>query len=176
MNWLDIVLAALLLATTVWGIVKGLIKQVIGIAAVVAGLVLAALNYREAAGVFHKFIADRAIGNFLAFILIFAAVLIAGALLGWLLTKAMRGPLAAVNRLTGAVFGLIKGVLIGGVIVFALLVFDVSRPTLERSRLAPFCFGATRAAVHLIPKDLKEKFDSSYKEIRDSGGKHGQKI
>lgn len=176
MNWLDVVLTVILMVTTVWGVVKGLVKQIIGIAAVVVGLVLASLNYREAAGIFHKFLENRALGNFLAFILIFVAVLVAGALLGYLITKAMRGPLAVANRLTGAVFGLIKGVLIGGVIVFALLVFEVSRPTLETSRLAPFCFGATRAAVHLIPRDLKEKFDSSYKEIRESGGKHGQKI
>lgn len=176
MNGLDVVLGVLLLATTIWGIVRGLVKQVIGITAVVAGLILASFNYREVAGIFHKFIENELLGNFLGFIVIFIGVLVAGGLLAWLLTKAMKGPLALVNRLFGGAFGLLKGVLICGVVVFALIVFEIARPALESSRLAPLCFGVTRAAVNLIPRDLKDKFESSYKEIRESRGKNGQKI
>ncbi|MBM3306102.1 MAG: CvpA family protein [Candidatus Aminicenantes bacterium] len=176
MSWLDVVLGVLLLVTLVWGIVKGLVKQVIGVAAVVVGLVLAAFNYRRAAGMFRKLMDNETLANFLGFILIFAAVLAAGALLGYLMTKAMVGPLALGNRLLGGAFGLLKGVLVCGVVIFALLAFDIERPALESSRLAPLCFGVTRAAVNLIPRDLKDMFDSSYKEIKERGGRHGQKI
>jgi membrane protein required for colicin V production len=175
-NWLDVVLAVIVLATTVWGVVRGLVRQVIGIATVIAGLILAGLYYRGAAGFFHAFLENKLLGNFLGFILVFAAVLAAGGFLGYLMTKAMKGPLAFVNRLFGGAFGLLKGVLVCGIVVFAMLVFDLARPDLESSRLAPICFGVTRAAVNLVPRDLKEKFDSSYKEIRESGGKHGKKI
>jgi membrane protein required for colicin V production len=176
MNWLDVLLGIILLATVVWGIVRGLVRQVIGLVAVVAGLILAAFNYRGAAAIFHRFIDNELLGNFLGFLLIFVAVLAAGGLVGWLLTKAMKGPLNLVNRLFGGAFGLLKGVLVCGILVFALLAFDIERPALESSKLAPLCFGVTRAAVNLIPKDLKDKFDSSYKEITERGGKHGQEI
>jgi membrane protein required for colicin V production len=176
MSWLDVVLGLLLLATAVWGIVRGFARQVVGLVAVVAGLVLAAFNYRSAAAVFRRFMDNDVLANFLGFVAIFVAVLAAGGLVGWLLTKAMKGPLNLANRLFGGAFGLLKGVLICGILVFALLAFDVERPAIERSRLAPLCFGITRAAVNLIPEDLKKKFDSSYKEITERGGKDGQKI
>ena len=170
MNWLDVVLGVLLLATTVWGIVRGLVRQVVGLVAVVAGLVLAAFNYRTAAAVFDRFMDNEVLANFLGFVAVFVAVLAAGGLVGWLLTKAMKGPLDLANRLFGGAFGMLKGVLICGILVFALLAFDVERRAIEGSRLAPLCFGITRAAVNLIPQDLKEKFDSSYKEITERGG------
>jgi membrane protein required for colicin V production len=176
MNWLDIVFLAILLTAMIVGIVKGLVRQVIGLAAVVLGLVLAALYYGGPAAVIGKVVHSVLLSNFLGFLLIFFCVLVVGALLGFLISKAMKGPLAAVNRLFGGLFGLLKAVLICGILVFALTVFDVARPALQTSRLAPFCLGVTRAAVSLIPQDLKNKFDRSYREIRKSGGKDGEKI
>ena len=176
MNWLDLVLLAVVVVTAVLGIVKGLVKQVIGLAAVVAGLVLASLYYEEAAAVFGTFVESRLLGHFLGFVLIFAVVLVAGALVGYLVHKAMVGPLALVNRLLGGVFGFVKAVLICGILVFAMVSFEVAKPAVEASVLAPACLGVTRAIVNMIPQDLRAKFNSSYREIRESGGKHGQKI
>ncbi len=176
MNWLDIVLLVILILTAIIGIFKGLVKQVIGLVAVIAGLVLASLYYEGAAGIFETFIKNRLLGNFLGFLLIFVIVLIAGGILGHLITKAMKGPLAIVNRLFGGIFGAVKGVLICGILVFALFTFRVAKPVLETSVLAPVCLGVTRAAINLIPADLRARFNTSYKEIRESGEKHGQKI
>ncbi len=176
MNWLDIILIVIMVLTAIVGIFKGLVKQFIGLVAVIAGLVLASLYYEGAAGIFETFVKNQLLSNFLGFLLIFVAVLIAGGILGHLITKAMKGPLAIVNRLFGGVFGAIKGVLICGILVFALFTFQVAKPALETSVLAPVCLGVTRAAINMIPQDLRAKFNSSYKQIRDSGGKHGQKI
>lgn len=176
MNWLDWVLLAIIVVTAVVGIVKGFVRQAIGLVAVVTGLVLAVVYYEQTAGVFETFVKNRLLSNFLGFLLIFFIVLIAGAILGHLITKAMKGPLAFANRLFGAVFGLIKAVLICGILVFALFTFQVAKPALETSVFAPVCLGVTRAAINMIPQDLRTKFNSSYKEIRESGGKHGQKI
>jgi membrane protein required for colicin V production len=176
MNWLDIILIVIMVLAAIMGIFKGLVKQVIGLVAVVAGLVLACLYYTGASGLFETFIKNQLLDNFLGFLLIFVAVLIAGGILGHLITKVMKGPLALVNRLFGGVFGAIKGVLICGILVFALFTFQVAKPALETSVLAPFCLGITRAAINMIPQDLRAKFNSSYKQIRDSGGKNGQKI
>jgi membrane protein required for colicin V production len=176
MNWLDWVLLAVIVVTAVVGIVKGFVRQAIGLVAVVTGLVLAVVYYEQTAGVFETFVKNRLLSNFLGFLLIFFIVLIAGAILGHLITKAMKGPLAFANRLFGAVFGLIKAVLICGILVFALVSFEVAKPALETSVLAPPCLGVTRAVINLVPRDLRARFNDSYKRIRDSGGKHGQKI
>jgi len=176
MNWLDIVLIVAIIATTVWGIVKGFIRQLLGIVAVVAGLVLAALYYRGVSDVLGTVIRNPLVANFLGFMVIFIATLVAGGLLGHLLTKVMKGPLALANHALGGVFGFIKAVLICGIVVFALLVFDLAQDTLRQSWVARTTFDVTKAVVNLIPQDLRAKFNSSYEEIRKSGGSRGQKI
>jgi membrane protein required for colicin V production len=176
MNWLDYVLLSIIIVTAIVGIFKGFVRQVIGLVAVVAGLVLAVLYYQQTAGMFMRFVKNQLVSNFLGFLLIFVVVLIAGAILGHLFTKAMVGPLAFANRIFGAVFGIVKAVLICGILVFALVSFEVAKPALETSVLAPACLGITRAVVNLVPKDLRARFNESYKRIRESGGKHGQEI
>jgi len=176
LNALDIILIAILLVTLILGLIKGLVRQIIGIIAVVAGLILAANYYPLIFPLFKGFISSVLVSNFLAFLLIFGAVLLAGWLIGLLTSKLMKGPLAFMNHLWGGVIGLIKGILICGVLVFALLVFEVQKNALAGSRLAPFCLQAARATVNIIPRDLKAKFKASYEEMREGGGRHGQKI
>jgi membrane protein required for colicin V production len=176
MNWLDYVLLAIIVVTAIVGIFKGFVRQVIGLVAVIAGLIMACLYYEQTAGVFMTFVKNELVSNFLGFLLIFVVVLIAGAILGHLFTKAMKGPLAFANRLFGAIFGVIKAVLICGILVFALVSFEIAKPAIETSALAPACLGVTRAVVNTIPKDLRARFNESYKRIRESGGKNGQKI
>jgi membrane protein required for colicin V production len=176
MNWLDFVFLVILLGAVIAGIVRGLVRQVIGLAAVIIGLVLASLYYGGPAEIIGKIVHNRLLSHFLGFLLIFFCVLAAGGILGFLISKIMKGPLALANRLLGGVFGLLEALLVCGVLVFALTVFDVARPALETSRLAPVCVGITRAAVHLIPQDLRDRFNRSYQEIRRSGGSHGEKI
>jgi membrane protein required for colicin V production len=176
MTWLDIILLTIMILTAIVGIFKGFVKQVIGLIAVVAGLILACVYYEQTAGIFERFVKNRLLSNFLGFLLLFVVVLIAGAILGHLFTKVMKGPLALANRLFGAIFGFVKAVLICGIIVFALVSFEIAKPALETSVLAPACLGVTRAVINLIPQDLRTKFNESYKRIRESGGKHGQEI
>jgi membrane protein required for colicin V production len=176
MNWLDYILLAIIVVTAVVGIVKGFVRQVIGLVAVIVGLVLAVVYYEQTAYVFMTFVKSRLVSNFLGFLLIFVVVLVAGSILGHLLTKAMVGPLAFANRLFGGIFGLVKAVLICGILVFALVSFEMAKPAVETSLLAPACLGITRAVVDLVPKDLRTRFNESYKRIRESGGKHGQAI
>jgi membrane protein required for colicin V production len=176
LNSLDIILIVILLVTLVLGLIKGLVRQIIGIIAVVAGLILAANYYPRLSPLFQRFLSSVLVANFLGFLLIFGSVLLAGWLLGLLFSKLMKGPLAFINHVLGGVLGLVKGVLICGVLVFALLIFEVRKDALAGSRLAPFCFQVTRVIVNLIPRDLKAKFKTSYEEMRGRGGSHEQKI
>ena len=176
MNWLDIVFLVVLGLTLVIGLIKGLVKQAIGLAAVVIGFLLASLYYLHAAWFLRKLISSEIAANLIGFLLIFFVVVALGTLLSFLLSKLMKGPLAFINRVLGGLFGLIKGVLICGVIVFAFLVFDFEREALNHSALAPYCFQITKGIVALIPQSLKEKFKTSYQEFRSDEAKNGQKI
>ncbi len=175
-NGLDIVVIIILLVTLVLGLVKGLVRQVIGVAAVIAGLILAARYYPQVAGVFGRAFASGKWASIIAFAVIFVVVLLVGGLVAFLVCKLLCGPLKFADHLFGGVLGLVQGVLISGVIVFALLAFPVNKPLLTESRLAPYCYWLTKAMVQIIPQDLKNKFNDTYKEIVEGKKPHGQEI
>jgi uncharacterized membrane protein required for colicin V production len=88
----------------------------------------------------------------------------------------VRGPLKLLDKVLGGALGLLKGIFICGVIVFALLVFPIDKRALKESLVSPVCLKLTRTIVSLIPKELKEKFKEAYKEITKRVGKDGRKI
>jgi membrane protein required for colicin V production len=177
-GWVDIVLAVVLIGMLVAGLIKGLVKEVIGLAAVLLGFILAAHAYLRVAGFLQKYIHEPVAAKFLGFLLVFFVVLIIGSLAAALLSKLMLGPLKFINHLLGGVFGLIEGILICGVFIFALLVFPINKQALADSRLAPYCYGLTKVLVNLIPQDLKDQFKEAYENIKREVKevKNGQKI
>jgi membrane protein required for colicin V production len=170
-NWVDLVLLVILAITVLFGILKGFVRQIFGILAVITGLILAVNYYPQASNFFSQWINSRTLTHFIGFIAIFVAVLCLGGVLSYLFSKAIKGPLKYVNQVLGGGLGLMKGMLICGVIVFAMLVFPFNKGALEQSVLAPYCIQVTRAVIYLIPEELKTKFNGAYKDIVKKRGK-----
>ena len=175
-NWLDIVLFAVICVTLVIGIIKGLVRQVIGLLAVISGLILALIYYPYIAYLFGRVISSQVISHFLGFISIFLAVLCLGGIISWMVSKVIKGPLKFMNHVLGGGLGLIKGILICGVLTFALLVFPVNVKALQNSLLAPYCLKLTKVAVGLIPQELKEGFKEAYDDIMENRGKNAERV
>jgi membrane protein required for colicin V production len=175
-NWLDIILLIILLVGFLLGLIKGFVRQIVGIAAVVVGLILAAVYYQYFSRLLFRAFVSEQWSHLVAFLIIFLAVLAVGWLIGFLLAKLMVGPLKFFDRLLGGALGICKGVLICGVIVMAMLIFPVNKQALMRSSVAPYCYWLTKAMIQIIPKELKEKFKETYKEIIESTRQHGEKV
>lgn len=175
-NWLDIVLFVVICVTLVIGIIKGLVRQVIGLLAVIVGLILALVYYPYIAYLFGRVISSQVLSHFLGFISIFFAILCLGGVMSWLVSKLIKGPLKFMNHLLGGGLGFIKGVLICGVLVFALLVFPINVKALENSFLAPYCLKMTKVIVGLIPQELKESFKEAYEDIMGKRGKNAERV
>lgn len=175
-SWLDIILFGIIAIAFILGIAKGLIKQIIGISAVIIGLILAVTYYAHVSDLFSPLVSSTALSQFLGFLAIFLAVLCLGGLISAMLSKLMKGPFKFLNHVVGGGFGLLKGILICGVILFGMLVFPINTKALTNSQLAPFCLNVTRAAFYLVPQDLKEKFSEAYKDIIKKQGKHERKV
>jgi len=158
------------------GIIKGLAKQIIGLLAVIIGLILAVHYYNSAADLLIKVINNRMISNLLAFLGIFFVVVSVGAVISWSLSKIIKGPLKFVNHILGAALGILKGILICGVIVFALLIFPVNKKMLKESELAAYCAQMTKAVYYLIPRDLREEFYDAYDDIIRNRGEDEERI
>lgn len=176
LNWLDIVLFIIIVGSLVLGIIKGLMRQVIGLAAVLLGLVLALVYYPYVSQLYLQWIESQVLSHFLGFITIFIAVLCLGWLISWLISKIIKGPIKFINHVLGGGLGLLKGILICGILVFALLVFPVSVQALRNSFLAPYCLGMTKLVAKVIPQELKDTFKETYEVIMGGRPKNAKRV
>ncbi len=176
MNWIDVILISVLALTSILGVIKGLVKQVFGLLAGIIGLILALGFYSQVSWIYLRFVSNEVLANFLGFLTIFLVVLCLGWVSSYCLSKFIKGPLKLLNNILGGGLGFLKGILICGVVVFALLVFPISKKALKESVLSPVCLQMTRAMISLIPQELKEKFKEAYQEITRRVEKDGKKI
>ena len=171
-NWLDIVLLVILAITLILGCIKGLVRQLVGILAVIIGMIVALTFYHSVGTFYRPLVSNDSIAHFLGFLSVFFIFLLLGWLVSRMFSKAMKGPFKFLNHVLGGFFGLLKGTLICGIIVFALLVFAVNTKALEGSMIAPPCLKMTMAVVDLVPQDLKDKFRDAYQGLIGRRGKN----
>jgi membrane protein required for colicin V production len=66
--------------------------------------------------------------------------------------------LSLIDRLLGALLGLVKGSLFVAIILMGMTAFAPSSSWLEGSELAPYFLVVGRAAIWLAPSELRAKF------------------
>ena len=165
-NWLDWILASIAVVSLLAGARKGLARELIGLAAFAAGLVLAAGEYQLVAGWLAGLIRSRQLALGVAFLSLFCGTLIAGALISALVRRLVRGAgIEGVDRLLGAVFGLVRGVLVDAAVLMALVAFSIKPAAVQASRLSPYVVVGSRAIARLMPADMQARFRSGFEEL-----------
>lgn len=165
MNWLDIVLGLIFAASIAAGVSRGFTRTVLGLVAFVFGLLLACWFYGTAGSMFLDYVSHRMIANFLGFVTVYALVGIVAALAGWLLVKFYKTVgLNWLDRLLGGGIGLVRGFIIGTVLVMALMGFTRTPPpeSVVNSRLAPYMVDGARVISWIAPRELRDVVGQSY--------------
>jgi membrane protein required for colicin V production len=122
--------------------------------------VLSFLFYYEVGGIYMSGLKNRDVSNFAGFITIFVLVLIVGAVVTYFVKKIFTiGPLKAIDMILGGLFGLLRGILIASIIVFALIVFPVNDNLILKSQLSPYVLKSIEVFVHFLPAKYKEKIE-----------------
>ena len=117
MNWLDIVIAVVLIIPIFTGLKQGLIKAALSLAGLIVGVILAGNFYQQLGGVLG-FISNEDIANVVAYILILAVVMIIAIVVATLLKFTAKAVLLGwVDHLGGAVFGLLMGAIFMGALL-----------------------------------------------------------
>jgi membrane protein required for colicin V production len=137
MNIIDILLGALLLFGLVRGLTKGLFVEVASLVALIAGI-YGAIHFSDFAAEFlmeHVDWSERII-NLTAFAITFVIIVLAISLAGKALTKlADFAALGFLNKLLGAVFGVLKIGLILSVVLMIFSKMNRNIPFLEEEDL-----------------------------------------
>ena len=169
MNWLDIVLALILILSVAAGIRRGFARVGVGLAATVIGLIFGIWFYGSAGAFLLPYVSYRGLANLIGFLAIFFGILLIGSLVGWVLAKLLKwAGLGWLDRVLGGAFGLLRGVLIGIGLVLALLAFAAKPPppSVVESRLAPYMIDAARVLAVIAPRELRDGFEASYERAK----------
>jgi len=168
-NWLDWTLVTILVVSVFGGLVRGFARVAIGLVAAILGILAGLWFYGIVAYYLVPYLRTRALANFVGFLVIFVLCLVAGALLGRLVAVLLRwSGLGWMDRLLGAGFGAVRGLIIGAAAVLALAAFPGNGPpkAVRDSRVAPHLLGAARVCARLAPRELRQGFDKSYAQLQ----------
>jgi membrane protein required for colicin V production len=171
LNWLDIVLLLIFCLSVASGFAKGFAKLLVGLAAAILGFLCGLWFYGAAGAYLLPYVSHKGVANFLGFLLIFFAIVLAGAVVGKLLGTLLKWVgLSWIDRLLGGVFGLVRGLVFAIAIVLALMAFSPKPPpaSVVRSRIAPYVIGAANICSYMAPKEVREGVRQSYEKIRQA--------
>ncbi len=164
---LDWLVFAILVYSIVMSAMRGFVREVLGLATVVAGVLLAAWFYRDVGTIFLSIIRTEDLALFFGFFLLFGATLLVGFTLIWLTYKFFEfAHIEWFDRLLGGAFGFVRGWLIGVVIFLGLTSFEVQSEAVRNSELSPYFLPGSRVVAVVTPFELKAKFLIGYEEIQ----------
>jgi len=178
-NWLDCILAAIVVASIVAAIMKGFVQELIALASVVVGLVVAAVGYNRAAIWFEDLTKSHEIALGLGFLVLFVGTLLLGALVGVAARKLIKSAgIEWFDRFLGGIFGLVRGVLVDAILLMAMLAFAIKPDAVRQSALAPYVTTGTRVVALVMPENLRAQFQAGFDKFREAlipGGKGSEK-
>jgi membrane protein required for colicin V production len=139
MNWVDYVFIVIVVFSLLLGLWRGLVQEAISLAALIAAFVVTGLLADDVARWLDPAIESPLGRSVLANILVFASVLILGALVAWLLSEVVRSAgLSGFDRMMGAAFGAMRGLMVLAVLAMVVQLTALSRePALKQSIMLP---------------------------------------
>jgi membrane protein required for colicin V production len=111
---------------------------------------------------FHAWGLSRSTANLLGFIAVFVGVLIFGGLVAALIGKILKKVgLGFLDRLGGALFGVVRGAVIGTVIILLMIAFtpNPGPASVRESRFAPYLIHASNMIAHFAPRELRDGYE-----------------
>jgi len=170
-NWLDIIIAVLVVTSVVSSIIRGLTRELVSLAALVLGILFGLWWHPVVGSHIEPHVGSQGIAGFVAFFV----VLFSFVALGWLVSKVLgalikAGGLRWVDRLLGAAFGLLRGVLASAALVLAIVAFlqgPATARAVAQSKFAPAVLQCARGIAALAPRSLRDAFDRGFQRIRE---------
>lgn len=168
MNSLDILIITILAYGLIRGIFRGLIREISSIIGVLGGFYAAYTYYPLVANLISPWISNPAYLNILSYLVLFAGVVIIVSVLAVVIKYLLNiAYLGWVDRISGALFGMLKGGLVICVLFIALTAFlPKGAPLIQQSTLSPHVAIVSEVMAKVVSKDMKENFVSKIKDFK----------
>ena len=158
MNGLDITILTLISISVVFGLYRGLVREVFSFLALILGFLVGAWYYPVPAAFLQRWISNPSLASFVGFIVTFIGVGLVVGLIGALIRRFLKhAHLDLEDRLLGGVFGFIKGLFVSTVLVIILVAFmPPAHPFVAQSKTLPYFVRLATVVKSAIPAKLKE--------------------
>jgi membrane protein required for colicin V production len=172
-SFIDWLVLVIVLISAVLAAVRGFVRELIGMGSLVLAFLFAAWFYPTAAEIFKDVVLTENLALFCGFSIIFLGTLVAGLLFAWIVAKFVKAAkLQWFDRFLGALFGFVRGWIVGGMVFFALTAFHIQESRVRESELAPYFLPASRLIAFLTPLEVKEQFHVGYAAIEQWWTRH----
>lgn len=170
MNLFDMLAIVILAFCVIRGTFRGLIKELSSVVGVLAGFYAAYTYYMGIAKLLSHWMVNTSSINILSFLIIFCFVFLiismVGVIIKYMLNIAFMGWF---DRICGAVFGLLKGVLIVSVMLIIFTAFlPKGAPFVKDSILAPHVTLVSEKMAKVVSQDMKQQFSTKIEELKRS--------
>jgi membrane protein required for colicin V production len=162
----DWFLVVLVVISTVAAFQKGIIRVLLSLGGLIAGIIVASWNYETVGVALERGISSILICEVVAFLGIFILVVILFSFVAKALSKAIKAiGLGFVDRLLGAAFGLARGVLLGIAAMMVAAAFFPEAFWLQNSALAPYFLSGVHAVSFVVPAHLQDRISMGAKYL-----------
>ena len=168
MNSFDIVLLVLACVLVVIGMAKGLVRILIGLAALVAAFALAAIYHQPLADRLNFEISVEAT-RLISYALIFLGVMLAGGLIAYLVRRLLKAAMLSwADRLGGAALGLVAAAVAAALLVLPVVAYSPhGTRLLGDSLFAPYVTAVADLANELVPEELSQRYLDGIEDLRE---------
>ncbi len=169
MNGFDIALLIFMGILVVVGLMKGLVRILVGFAALVTAFIVATMFHRPLAESLGRLDISVEILRLLSYLALFIAVMLAGAVTAFLLRSLVKAAMLSwADRLAGAALGVAAAFIAFSLLVLPLVAYapDGAR-ILDRSILAPYVLVVADLAAQAAPDDLVGRFRKQLGNLKE---------
>lgn len=173
MNPLDITFCIVISYCLIRGAFRGIVNEASSIIGVFGGFFAAFNYYPRLAPQLRGFIETTAWLNIVSFLVIFGIVFAAVSALGIIVKFVLKVVfLGWVDRLCGAGFGLVKGILISAMLLMVFATFlDKGNPLIRDSRTAPYVTSVSEALSSFASREIRQQFNTKIDAARKKWAK-----
>jgi membrane protein required for colicin V production len=163
----DWAILAVLGYSTIRAFLRGFLLEVLSLVGLVAGILLASWNYNLLALSLERWITSTTAAQITAFLLIAIGVMILCGLIGKLLhTGVSVVGLGFIDRLFGAIFGLVRGYLLCVALMMDFVAFGPQPSWITNSHLAPYFLAGAHGVSFVVPHDLEQQVSDGALQLK----------
>jgi membrane protein required for colicin V production len=173
MTGVDWLIAAVVVVSVLTAASSGFFHELFSFAGVIVGYLAAAWGYEKVAAWYLPMVKAPWVADIAGFLTIFVVIVVIAGIIGKLAKWAMKEVgLSWADRLLGAAFGFVRGVLFVAIVLLATASFAPGARWMSNSQFAPYILVVARAAIWVAPGSVRAHFYDGMKVLRDARAGH----